>query len=214
VCGAGLEGGVRIGLQEDFGEHLLTETLGRFARSHPRVQIEATVALNAQLLELVLHGHLDLAPAWDTGSSTPHSQRIAELPMCWIGRADSPDRPEGEALSLVTFETPCLMRSAALKAMDQAGISWRVAFTSSSLSGIWAAVSAGLGITVRTRVGLPSQLRVLEGFPKLPKIGLILHRAHSKPAPHVRQLETILLDRLNDLLVTQRSILHTGEVAE
>lgn len=105
-------------------------------------------------------------------------------------------------------------RSAALKALDQAGISWRVAFTSSSLSGIWAAVSAGLGITVRTRVGLPSQLRVLEGLPELPKIGLALHQANSKPAPHVRQLETILLDRLNDLLVTQRSNLHTDEVAE
>lgn len=92
------------------------------------------------------------------------------------------------------------MRSAAIKALDGASIPWRVAFTSSSLSGIWAAVSAGLGITVRTGVGLPKQLRVLDGFPELPRIGLILHRADSRPAPLVTQLETILLERLDNLL--------------
>jgi hypothetical protein len=59
--------------------------------------------------------------------------------------------------------------------------------------------------TIKTLFGKQS---VLEGFPKLPKIGLILHRAHSKPAPHVRQLETILLDRLNDLLVAGVLLYH------
>jgi DNA-binding transcriptional LysR family regulator len=92
------------------------------------------------------------------------------------------------------------MRSAAIKALDKAGIPWRVAFTGSSLSGIWAAVSAGLGITVRTSVGLPKQLRVLDGSPALPRIGLVLRRADSHPAQHVKQLETILLERLENLL--------------
>jgi len=200
VCGADLEGCVKIGLQEDFGEHLLPETLGGFARAHPHVQIEATVARNVQLLELISHGHLDLALAWEAGNSAPHSQLIAELPMCWIGRADFIGHSDHEPLPLVAFEAPCLMRSAAIKALDEAGIPWRVAFTSSSLSGIWAAVSAGLGVTVRTSVGLPKQLLMLKGLPKLPRIGLVLYRADSRTAPHVKQLETILLEHLENLL--------------
>jgi DNA-binding transcriptional LysR family regulator len=200
VSGAALKGCVRIGLQEDFGEQLLTETLGSFARAHPRVQIETTVARSAQLLELVSGGHLDLALAWDGGNRTPHSRVVANLPMRWIGRADSDVHANNEPQPLVAFDTPCLMRGAAIKALDKALIPWRVAFTSSSLSGIWAAVSAGLGITVRTSVGLPKQLRVLDGLPALPRIGLILHQADSHPAPHVKQLETILLERLENLL--------------
>ena len=36
--GAELEGWVRLGLQEDFGESLLADVLGRFARAHPKVR--------------------------------------------------------------------------------------------------------------------------------------------------------------------------------
>lgn len=204
VRGTELEGCVRLGLQEDFGEHLLTEVLGSFARAHPRIRIEARVSRNAELLELVTSGRLDLALAWDSGSGTPHSQFVAELPMCWIGRADWTYTASSESLPLVAFESPCLMRSAATNALDHARIPWRVAFTSPSLSSIWAAAGADLGITVRTQAGLPAHLRVLDGLPELPKIGLILHRAESKPAPPVRRLAEILLANLNDLLLSGR----------
>src|SRR2546422_155057 len=44
VRGMELAGGVRLGMQEDFGEHVLAEVLGRFARAHPQLLIEARVA--------------------------------------------------------------------------------------------------------------------------------------------------------------------------
>ena len=37
-------------------------------------------------------------------------------------------------------------------------------FVSHSLSGIWAAVQAGLGLTIRTRIGMPGNLRPAEGL--------------------------------------------------
>jgi DNA-binding transcriptional LysR family regulator len=86
------------------------------------------------------------------------------------------------------------MCSAANKALDKAGVPWCVAFTCSSLSGIWTAVNAGLGITVRTSVELPKQLRKLNGLPILPKIGLGLHRTDSRLERHVERLETSLLE--------------------
>src|SRR5579863_2056509 len=58
IRGVELEGWVRLGLQEDFGESLLPDVLGRFMRAHPRVRIEARVARNAELIERVASGRL------------------------------------------------------------------------------------------------------------------------------------------------------------
>lgn len=202
VRGVELEGWVRLGLQEDFGENLLPEVLGRFARAHPKVRIEVRIARNAELLERVGAGRLDLALAWDVGAMGPHSERVLELPMRWIGAADTNHAPlaRDEPLSLVVLDAPCLLRTAAIDALDRAGMPWRVAFTSASLAGIWAAVAAGLGVSVRTPLGLPGSVRALEaqeaGLPALPELGLALHRAEAEPAPAVARLATLLRQRL------------------
>lgn len=200
VRAADLEGGIRLGLQEDFGESLLTGALGSFARAHPRVRIEARVARNAELIDLLGRGQLDLALAWDSGQTLPYSRFVASLPMCWIGSERTSPELSGEPMPLVAFEAPCLMRSAATGALDGAGIPWRIAFSSSSLSGIWAAVGAGLGLAVRTPAGLPSGLKVIDGMPPLPRIGLMVYRAEAEPNPLVNQLEEILLGELERLL--------------
>ncbi|MDD4912107.1 MAG: LysR substrate-binding domain-containing protein [Sideroxydans sp.] len=209
VRGVDLEGWVRIGLQEDFGENLLTKILGDFARAHPRVRVEARVSRNAELLELVSTGRLDLALAWDSGNSTPHSETLGKLPMSWIGPGIDkiPALNVGEAVPLVVFDAPCMMRSAATTALDRAGIPWRIAFTSPSLSGIWAAVGAGLGVTVRTRAGLPMNLCELNGLPALPEIGLILHRTEAEPTELIQRLAEIVRVGLEEILPTPTAML-------
>ncbi len=202
VRGADLEGWVRIGLQEDFGEHVLTTILGEFARAHPRVRVEARVSRNAELLDFVQSGRLDLALAWDCGNGAPHGEPLGRLPMAWIGptAANMPYLAHGEAVPLVMFEAPCQMRGAATAALDRAGIPWRIAFTSPGLSGVWAAVGAGLGVTVRTRAGMPPHLRVLEGLPRLPQIGLSLHRAEAGATQAIERLAEIVRASVGGLL--------------
>ncbi|MEY2169297.1 MULTISPECIES: LysR substrate-binding domain-containing protein [unclassified Rhodanobacter] len=199
IRGAELEGRVRLGLQEDFGESLLPAVLGRFARAHPRLRIEARIARNAELLDGVNRGRLDLALAWEAGADSPHAERVGRWPMRWIaaaGAAPSKLRQRGEPLPLAVLEAPCLLRNAAIEALDRAGIAWRIAFSSASLAGTWAAVSAGLGVSVRTPLGLPNSVRALTareaGLPALPMLGLALHRAEAEPAPAVAQLAGII----------------------
>jgi len=207
VRGAALEGRVRLGLQEDFGENLLPAVLGRFARAHPKLRIEARIARNAELLDGVGKGRLDLALAWEGDGRSPHAERVARLPMHWIGPADAawtrPRRRDGP-LPLVMLDMPCLVRRAAIDALDRAGIAWRIAFTSASLAGTWAAVTAGLGIGVRTPFGLPAGVRAMSakeaGLPALPTLGLALLRAEAEPAPAVAQLADILMRRLEEAL--------------
>lgn len=196
--GAELEGEVRLGLQEDFGEGLLVRVLAGFARAHPRVRVDARLARNAELLQAVERGRLDLALAWGSGKRTPHARRVGRVPLRWIGARDVPSATE--PLPLAMLEAPCLMRDAAIAALTRARIAWRVAFTSPSLAGVWAAVGAGLGVTVRTAVGVPSSLRLRDDLPALPGIGLDLHRADAAPAPVVERLDALITAHLRDVL--------------
>lgn len=116
--------------------------------------------------------------------------------MHWIGPRDQPAPNLETTLPLVVFEAPCVLRSAATTALDKAGIPWRVALTSPSVGGIWAAVAAGMGVTVRTRIGLPAHLMVLEGLPQLAKIGYVLHRAQAESPPVVSQLAELVIASL------------------
>ncbi|KWC10430.1 LysR family transcriptional regulator [Burkholderia ubonensis] len=239
VRGVSLDGWVRIGLQEDFGEAILPGVLGRFARAHPKVRIEARVAHNAELLERLDANQLDLALVWGDPASAAFvartgidSEEIARVPMRWIGAAGSGAAGSGaagsgaagsgaagsgaagsatagdgdagepsvrlpdEPLPLVVFDRPCRFFGAATDALDRAGVPWRVAFTTPSLAGLWAAASAGLGLTVRSHYGLPASVRLLDaaplGLPELPSVPLMLLRRASSATPTVDRLARIM----------------------
>jgi hypothetical protein len=91
-----------------------------------------------------------------------------------------------------------VFRSAGIDALDRAGIAWHLAFTSPSLAGLWAATGAGLGVTLRTTVGLPNTLAVLKpgasGLPTLPKVSLTLCKTKADSA--VIRLSEILRETI------------------
>jgi DNA-binding transcriptional LysR family regulator len=194
-----LEGWVRLGLQEDFGEAVLPEVLGRFARTHPKVKIEARIARSHELAERITSGSLDIALAWHNGATLPYSRHVADVQMRWVGPAKLIETGlrDGGALPLVALEAPCLLRTVATEALDRAGLSWRMAFSSPSLGGIWAAVAAGLGLTIRTDIGLPANVRAMApevlGLPALPKMALVLHQKEAELDPVAARLADILL---------------------
>jgi len=205
VKGLAVEGTVRLGLHQDFAEAWLPSALAGFARAHPSVHVSAEVERNAVLLERLGQGRLDLvlvfgaAPAPGPCITTT---KIAELPMGWIATTDY--RRPADALPLVLFEAPCVFRDAALAALERARVPWRLALTSPSLAGLWAAAGAGLGVTVRTRLSLPRGLTLVDGMPKLPKVPLTLHCV-SDPSPAVARLRDILLEVLADGLPNEAS---------
>ncbi len=61
-------------------------------------------------------------------------------------------------MQLALFQHGCVLRAQALKALDASGRKWRIAYCSSSLAAVQAAVIAGLGI------GVIGESTVLDGM--------------------------------------------------
>jgi DNA-binding transcriptional LysR family regulator len=203
--GVTLEGSVRFGLPQDFGDAWLPGVLARFNRAYPSVYIEARVERTNKLMETIAKGGLDLALVWGAAPSA-HVTPIAKQPMAWIGRKEF-DRATGDPVNLALFEAPCVFRQPAIEALDRARIPWRLTFTTPSLAGLWAAAAAGLGLTVRTPFGLPPHLAILDGtrgLPKLPDIELALYAADPSPPPAVLRLRDIVLEELSTALTLRK----------
>ena len=197
--GIAVEGSVRFGVPQDFGDSWLPGVLARFARAHPQVHIEARVDRSTILVERVASGGLDLALAWGCGPRAANGTVVARLPMVWIGPKGHA-RARDDTVPLALFEAPCVFRQPGIEALDTAGLKWRLTFTTPSLAGLWAAAEAGLGVTVRTPFGLPASVASLDarsGLPKLPEAELRLHVADAELQPAASRLRDILLDEIS-----------------
>jgi DNA-binding transcriptional LysR family regulator len=82
-----------------------------------------------------------------------------------------------------------------LGVLDAASQPWRIAFCSPSLSGLRAAVDAGLGLTCLARSTVPEGVRVLQDEPALPPLGEVsvgLHRGQAPLSKAALKLEEFL----------------------
>ncbi len=196
VAGLKVRGKIRLGMLQDFAETILPSALASFSRAHPAVEMEVRVERSTDLLSALQRRGLDLAIMF--GFAHPGNgftaQPVGKLPMVWIWK--HPPQPD-EELKLVLFEAPCAFRATALENLGNRA--WRRTFTSPSLSGTWAAVEAGLGITVRTPLGVPKGLTMnnrLTGLKALPLIHLYLISRENEKSPLVNLLRDLLFDTL------------------
>ncbi|MDB5365638.1 MAG: LysR family transcriptional regulator [Rhodospirillales bacterium] len=202
VRGHALEGELRFGLPQDLASGALPAALSRYARAHPGVRVSVRVDRNRALLDALEHGELDLALifAREGGSG---DETLATLPMIWIGASGTV--PPGEPLAMALLDAPCIFRQAATAALDAAGRPWRVVASSASVAGLYAAVEAGLGITARTRLGLPPALRVIEsGLPSLPRAELALRYAAGARSAAATRLAEMLRQSVREELASFR----------
>lgn len=188
-----IAGKVRLGLPADFAESGLPVVLARFAGIHPQMEIEVTIDRHAILAQQLQHGKLDVIISF--GKKTPEDAiPIGALPIRWIGNNNKAIAQQ-QPLPLLLFEAPCLFRSTGLTALEKVKRKWRPALTSGSVAGTWAAAQAGLGITIRTEMGLPPGCIALassSGLPPLPDIEVYMLTHKKTPPPAVKRLTSIL----------------------
>ena len=188
--GSSLAGVVRIGFGQDFTGNVLPLVIARFNALYPLVKLEVTVDLGQVLLQAIDSGDLDLALTLG-GAQKRTAQLLSELPLHWIASPSFRNQVK-QPLPLALFNPPCGCQTPGLEALESAGRSWRVAMTSPSLTGVWAAVSAGLGLTTRAELGLPADVQTIElGLPSLGNIPITLHRRRGLRAPNAMRFAEI-----------------------
>jgi len=184
LAGATVETAVRIGVPEDFVNAQTTRMLAAFSRRHPQVKLEISSGLSRDLAHGFDHGELDLVLVKQR-RNTRQAVHCRREPMHWIDSQRSSSL-QLDPLPLVTFPPRGLYRDEMIQAVEALGLRWRIAFTSSSLSGIQGAVADGIGISLLPRRAVSREHRVIDGERGLPvvenyEIGL-LHRPDADDA--------------------------------
>jgi len=185
-----LSGWVRIGLPDDYATRFLPEILARFSRTFPQVQVKVTCEPSSNLLPLIKKGELDLAMTTSPEPLVENALILRREPTVWVTSMQHLSHEE-QPLPLALFPTDCFFRRGAIDALEKAGIEYRVAYTSPSVMGLQAAVSAGLAVTVLSQSIIPDGLRRLtpdEGFPLLPDASFVLHRNLQENNPAIGSL--------------------------
>ena len=188
-------GEVSFGMPQDLADGWLPHTLAQFARAFPAVRIEIRVGRSVDLTQALTDGDLDLGLVF----GPPHDSSPAlatRLAVCWFA-IQGMKLPAEEPVPLLLLDAPCTFRDTAVNALNDAKRSWRIVLASSSVSAIWAAAEAGLGVTARTSIHVPRSLVAVgpsEGLPTLGDVGLFLRRASGPVRPVVAHLEALVRD--------------------
>lgn len=199
--GLDIEGSIRIGLPADLAEGWLSSALASFVRTHPKIHVQVSVARNVELVEQTARGELDVSLAFSQADSG--GETVCRLPVFWIGRRDEPRRFL-EEVPLVLFDAPCMFRQLGVETLERENRRWHVVITSPSLAGLSSAIEGGIGIGIRTALGLPKGLGPIEGagLPRLDRsVRLALHTAEQEPSAAVRAFRAIAFDTLASMKI-------------
>lgn len=172
---SGLQGAVRFGMTQDFAAAWLTQALAQFGRAHPSLRVDLRVDRSDPLVAAVLADELDLALAF-RGLPDRSEAPLATLPVNWFS-LPSLELAPADPVPLLVLDPPCGFRQSAIEALDRIGRPWRIVLASGSVSALWAAAEAGLGIVPRTSLHVPDALKpapIAMELPPLPPAGIHL----------------------------------------
>jgi DNA-binding transcriptional LysR family regulator len=147
--GARAGGQVSLGATQDFADDALPSLLRQFAASHARVRLDLRIGRTAELTRGFDEGAIGVLIAM-RGTPEPDEVGVIREPMLWLGAESGLAGGAEDGLPLALLDAPCGFRTAATASLDQDGRPYRIAATSPSLSGLKAAVRAGIAVTVRT----------------------------------------------------------------
>lgn len=162
---------IRFGAADDLALTHLPDILRDFRRKHPHINVEITVGQSASLFRRLKAGTLDLVYVRrEPGISEGRVVRREQL--VWGAHPSLTFTPD-EPVPLVTYSRPSPSRAAAVESLEAAARPWKSTCTVRDVTGILAAVRAGLGVAVFPATLMPPDLvRVGPTF-GLPALGFL-----------------------------------------
>ena len=195
--GSAMRGRLRFGAGDDLAITQLPRILRHFRQLYPQINLELTVSQTGPLVRRLHSGQLDLIFIKERPDETPGGVRVSRDTLVWMAHEKTlleSDQP----VPVVAYQAPSFSRQVGIDALEAAGRTWRITCNSREVSGLLAAVRAGLGVAVFPQTLIPDDLvKVTNKFdlPVLGEVDFTLLRNPSAPAESTDALISAILGR-------------------
>lgn len=143
-----LTGTVKVGSNEEVDASRMAAVLGRFKRTHPGATIEFVIDHSEHLVVALDEARVDLAIIQVSTDEILDTDTVLwSDQLKWVTCCESSFAAD-EVVPLISFGEHCFYRTLSEPLLTRAGIEHAVAFSASSMTGVRAAVEAGLGVGV------------------------------------------------------------------
>lgn len=184
---------LKVGLSEHAAGPHLAPLVASLHRYDPRLVIEMHLGSSVPLLMqydtrtldavIVRHEPDEVAARAAQNGGVFDGEPLFVEPLAWLAAPDWMP-PDDTPLPLAFLSAPCGVRSAALRALEQASIDWEETFTGGGIAAIGAAVAAGLAVTaLARRAAPPGAVEVGDrfGLPRLPNSHVVMYSRVREP---------------------------------
>lgn len=172
-----LEGSVRLGIPEEYGDTILVRAISTFAKVHPDVEIHARYDSSAGNLALLSNDQLDLAVVFEWQHYS-RGEMLMSDPTVWV-TSDAHAPHHQTPLPIALYQASGWCTEFALQLLDSRGHAYRTAYRSRTSGGLKVAVKSGLAIAPISRSNIPAGCRELtqeDGFGEIDHSRVVMHR--------------------------------------
>jgi DNA-binding transcriptional LysR family regulator len=195
--GSAMRGRLRFGAGDDLAITQLPRILRHFRQLYPQINLELTVSQTGALVRRLHGGHLDLIFIKESPDESADGVRVSRDTMVWMGHENMLLDAE-QPVPIVAYQAPSFSRQMGIEALEAVGRTWRITCNSREVSGLLAAVRAGLGVAVFPQTLIPDDLVKVTNKFELPALGQVdftLLRNPSAPAESTDALISAILGR-------------------
>lgn len=182
-----LEGTVRIGVPEEYGQPVLARALSAFVSTHPNVEISMRHARSADQVAALAADDIDLAVIFEWEEFSEGVTLISD-PTVWTV-SELHKVHEERPLPIALYDNSAGWgRQSAIDWLRRHRVDYRIACQSRTTGGLKLAVSAGIAVAPISRSNIPLHCRELtaeEGFGRIDASRLVLRKRLSSSAEAV-----------------------------
>lgn len=123
----------------------------------------------------------------------------------WVGLEQTALEPAA-TVPLISYPAPSLSRKLAIDALERVGRTWRITCSTKQISGVLAAVRAGIGVAVMPTSLVPEDLKIITERFGLPPVGDVDFTLIRNPLAN-----TDVVDALTQAIIGRKLTPHTRQ---
>ncbi|HEV7948332.1 MAG TPA: LysR substrate-binding domain-containing protein, partial [Glaciihabitans sp.] len=200
--GSAMKGRLRFGTADDLAITQLPRILRHFRQLYPQINLELTVNQSGPLYRRLKAGQLDLIFIKENPNTESEGIRVSRDNMVWVGHEKTVIE-QGQTVPLIAYPAPSVSRQIAIDALEAAGRTWRITCNTREVSGLLAAVRAGIGVAVFPQALIPADLVKVSNRFGLPALGDVDFTLLANPTAAKEPVEALIAAIMDRALVRQ-----------